>query len=196
MGDLERMAKKKRRRVAVEQALMGVLAATAILGLAATAPNAVQLLKYVDLGVITRRDPRRRLSESVSRLRRKGLVEWVGGDGAWHLRLTEKGRRHAARIRLQTIKIPRPRRWDRRWRFVMFDIPEKRRALRQQVRSIVTRLGFYRFQDSVWAYPYDCEEIVALFKLDLGAGNNLRYIVADAVEYDAPMRKHFGLPID
>ena len=77
----------------------------------------------------------------------------------------------------------------------MFDIPERQRSLRREVRSLLIQLGFYRFQDSVWVYPYDCEEIIMLCKLEFGTGNHLLYLVADAVEYDIKIRKHFNLPL-
>lgn len=75
----------------------------------------------------------------------------------------------------------------------MFDVPERQHALRTRVRQLIVGLGFYRFQDSVWVYPYDCEEIIAMLKIELGVGNKLLYVVADAVEYDKPLRTHFGL---
>ena len=196
MSKLEQIAQRKRKRLMIEKTIIAALGAAAIIGIAMAAPNAVQLLKYVDLGAIGNRDPRRRVSEAMSRLRRKGLVEWRETKGAWRLRLTEKGRVHFAHVRLAAMRVPQPRRWDGRWRFVMFDIPESRSALRQSIRALITGFGFHRFQNSVWVYPYDCEDFVTLLKLELGVGNQLLYVVADAVEYDAPLRKYFGLQLD
>lgn len=195
MGNLEHKAKQKRRRVVVEQVIIGALATVAAIGIAVIAPNAGQLLKHIDFDFVGNRDPRRRVSEAVSRLRRKGFIEWKNNNGVWRMRLTEQGRRHVARARLRMMSIPRPRRWDGRWRFVMFDIPEEQRSLRRHLRSLIIQLGFYRFQDSVWVYPYDCEEVITLLKVELGTNNNLLYVVADAVEYDLPLRKHFELPL-
>lgn len=192
MGDLERDAKRKRRRTNIEQTVLTTLATVALAGIVVTAPNAVQLLKYLDLTMPASRDPRLRLSESLSRLKRKGLVEWRQDDGRWRLVLTAKGRQHA--IEQAAPVIPVPRRRDGRWRFVMFDIPETQRALRNRIRRMVADMGFYRFQDSVWVHPYDCEEIIMILKTQLATGNKLLYIIADAVEYDAPLRKHFALP--
>ncbi|MBM3272026.1 hypothetical protein FJY94_01940 [Candidatus Kaiserbacteria bacterium] len=177
----------------IGEAILGTLAFTAVAGIAVAAPNAVQLLKYLKLEFGGSRDPRLRISEAVSRLRRKGLVEWKESPEGWRLRLTEKGKDYAAKLRWGQMRIPQPRRWDGRWRFVMFDVPERQRTLRRRIRQIITSLGFYKFQDSVWVYPYDCEEIVALLKLELGTGKRLLYVVADAVEYDKPLRQHFKL---
>ncbi|MBI5470465.1 CRISPR-associated endonuclease Cas2 [Candidatus Kaiserbacteria bacterium] len=94
------------------------------------------------------------------------------------------------------MPLPRPRRWDRRWRIIIFDIPEKKKNVRDRVRALVQRLGFFRLQHSVWVYPYDCEEIITLLKSDLKLGSQLLYMIVDAIEYDKPIREHFDLPLD
>jgi len=109
--------------------------------------------------------------------------------------LTAAGKVMADKVAQGDISIKRPRRWDGRWRIVMFDISEKRAPLRQKIRDIMKRLGFARLQDSVWIHPYDCEEIVALIKQDLRIGLEVRYVIADALEYDKPLREHFELPL-
>lgn len=75
----------------------------------------------------------------------------------------------------------------------MFDIPERRRRVRTRVRQTLTTMGFYRLQDSVWVYPYDCEELIILLKADFKIGKDLLYVIADKVEHDAPLKTHFGL---
>jgi DNA-binding transcriptional regulator PaaX len=193
METLESTARARRRRMMIGEVIIGTLSLAATVGLVVAAPNAVQLLKYLDLGSSGSRDPRLRVSEAVSRLRRKGIVEWKHEGGSWRLRLTDKGKAQAVRLQRGAIRIPQPKRWDGRWRFVMFDIPERQHTLRRRVRQIIAKLGFHQFQESVWVYPYDCEEIVAMLKVELGTGNKLLYVVADAVEYDLPLRRHFKL---
>ena len=112
------------------------------------------------------------------------------------LELTKKGCVAASRIRTGLIEISKPRKWDGRWRIVIFDISEKRRGLRVRVRHLLKRLGFLRLQDSVWVHPYDCEENRKAFSNTISESVKVLYIIADAVEYDRPMREHFGLPLD
>ena len=78
----------------------------------------------------------------------------------------------------------------------MFDIPEKRRGVRTAVRRTLQALDFRRLQDSVWVHPHDCEDLITLLKVDFSIGKDLLYIIADTIEYDAPLRRHFGLPKD
>lgn len=45
--------------------------------------------------------------------------------------------------------------WDRRWRLVIFDIPETKRKLRDQFRNFLRQEGFGQLKSSVWLSPWD-----------------------------------------
>ena len=194
-GSLEFIAHERRRRTNVQSVVLSTLAVVGIASFAVMAPNALRLLKHADPAWITKQDPRQRLQGTLRQLRRKGWVRWQEKNGVWTYHLTSLGKAMAEKIARGNISISIPRRWDGRWRIVMFDISEKRAPLRQKIRDIMKRLGFARLQNSVWVHPYDCKEIVALIKKDLHVGLEVRYVIADALEYDKPLREHFELPL-
>ncbi len=132
----------------------------------------------------------------MSRMKGKGWVVFEAVRGKRYPRLTALGRRHIARISLGDLQIHKPLRWDGRWRIVIFDVEEKKQNDRAKIRRLLQRLGFLLLQRSVWVYPYDCEEIIALIKTDMRTGRNVLYIIADAIEYDRPLREHFGLALN
>ena len=74
-----------------------------------------------------------------------------------------------------------------------FRIPEKKKRAREQVRQILSSAGFIRLQNSVWVFPYDCEDVIGLMKTDLGIGKNLLYMIVDQIENDRHLRIEFGL---
>jgi|SRR3990170_8778436 len=49
----------------------------------------------------------------------------------------------------------RKRPWDKKWRLVIFDIPEKTRGVRDGVREKLKQLGFGMWQKSVYVTPHD-----------------------------------------
>ena len=53
--------------------------------------------------------------------------------------------------------------------------------------------GFVRLQDSVWVFPYDCEDFVSLVKAELKIGSAILYMVVEHIENDKHLRAHFGL---
>ena len=54
-------------------------------------------------------------------------------------------------------------------------------------------IGFLRLKDSVWVYPYDCEDLVTLMKADFKIGKDILYIIAETIENDSWLKKEFGL---
>jgi len=76
---------------------------------------------------------------------------------------------------------------------LIFDIPEYRRSLREKMRRTLTVIGFKRLQDSVWIYPYDCEDLITLLKADFRIGRDVLYMIVDQLEGDQRLCKEFGL---
>ena len=193
---MESESKKRVKKVRLENILLGSIAVAGVAGIVLLAPPMLRLLKNADPEWLLKRDPGRRLRESALRLKRKGLVEFKNENGKKRLRLTPRGEKVMGSIWNETYQLQKPRRWDGKWRLVIFDIPEKQRPTRDKIRHLVSRLGFLRLQDSVWVYPYDCEELVTLLKTDLKIGRAVLYIIADAIEFDKPIRQHFSLPLE
>ena len=191
---LEGLVRTRARRGMLERIVLGTLVIGGLAPVALMAPKLLRLIKEEHLDYVLPQDPRQRLYEVMSRLKREGFIRWRERGGKRYPELTDAGRRRARQIVLGELSIPKPRRWDERWRIVTFDIKQEDRLLRDKVRGIIKRLGFMRLQDSVWVYPYDCEEIITLLKTELRTGSTILYIIADAIEYDKPIRNFFGLP--
>ena len=94
---------------------------------------------------------------------------------------------------MSDYKLKKPKRWDQKWRVIIYDISEKKARIRRQILSLFHQAGLYMLQDSVWIYPYDCEDIIGLLKTDFGVGKEVLYIIANEVENDKYLRSHFGL---
>ncbi len=75
----------------------------------------------------------------------------------------------------------------------MFDIPQYRRLDRDHLRQVVRACGFLRLQDSVWVFPYDCEELIMLLKADMRIGKDVLYAIVETIENDGWIKKHFGI---
>ncbi len=193
MGKMENEARAIRRRGYLQHAVLGAVAVTGILAVAMIAPNTLQLLGGVHPG-------RRRFGEqartTLGRMVERGYVTFEEIDGKRFARITAAGKRA---LELEERKAAlragphKPWRWDRRWRMVVFDVPEYRKSIRNRLRMQMRLFGFLRLQDSVWVYPYDCEELIALLKADLRIGKDVLYAIVEKIENDVGIKKHFGL---
>lgn len=131
---------------------------------------------------------------ALSRLAQKGHVTFLEQNGKRYARITAAGKK-ALEIEEQkkAFQLQKQKRWDKRWRVIVFDIPEYRRGVRDKLRLTMRSAGFYRLQDSVWLYPHDCEDFVALLKADLKIGNAILYMVVEKIENDSTVKDHFKL---
>lgn len=153
-----------------------------------------RLLKALDKPAKNRNQLYRRISQATARLERDGLVVTSGEYGKRKVEITEKGRAVLDKIEFNEYVIPEPAFWDGKWRVLVFDINEKRRRTRDQLRRLLRGNGLVRIQDSVWVYPYPCDEFIALVRAHLKSGvGEMRMFVAEALESDKALRGHFRL---
>ncbi|MBI2025432.1 CRISPR-associated endonuclease Cas2 [Candidatus Kaiserbacteria bacterium] len=194
MGVLERKSKANRRLGAFQAAALAVVAIGVVVFIAATAPNVAQLLKYFP-GYKKGARFNFQVKSALSRLAAKGLVVFIEKGDKRYARITESGK-HMLDLETARMQIGKKKRWDRRWRLVIFDIPERRRSVRIRLRKFMASCGFERLQDSVWAYPYDCEDLIALVKAEFRIGADALYLIVEQMEHDKHLREHFHLPLN
>ena len=139
-------------------------------------------------------EQRKKFAQAFWRLKKNRLIITnQKSDGTFVVKLTEKGKRKIKEFRFADMEIPIPKKWDGKWRIVIFDIPNKRNAGREALRSKIKELDFYQLQKSVWAFPYPCEAeiefITELFRLY----PYVQIIEATRIKNDANLRKYYGL---
>lgn len=188
---VENQARRKRKKRDVRAAILATVGITGIIAITAVAPGALQILKVTKLDAKIRY----RTKSVLSRLKTKGEIEFIERNGKKFVRLTTRGE-NILELSRQKMKLKESlsKRWDHRYRLVMFDIPEKRKKTRDSLRRQMSEIGFLRIQDSAWLYPHDCEELITLLKADLHIGKDVLYAVVEEIGNDAWIRRHFSLP--
>ena len=194
MGVMEHRAQRERRWGAFQQTLLAAAAIGGVILVAATIPNAARLLKYFP-GYKKGARFNYKAKTVLGRLAEKGLVVFIEKGGKRYARITEKGQR-MLQMGSEWETIAKKRKWDGRWRVVIFDIPERRRSVRVRLRRFMQEYGFVRLQDSVWIYPYDCEDLIALAKANFRIGADVLYMIVERLERDKYLREHFKLPAE
>lgn len=191
MGTFESHARQVRTKNYVQQTVLACVGVAGILAVAMIAPNVFQALPHLT-GNKYKFGYRARTA--TGRLAQKGYVRFIERKGMKYVEITGRGKRMLELEQQKNVLIGRIRkRWDGRWRMIIFDIPEKRSNVRKRLRSMMQGLGFLLLQESVWVFPYDCEEIVALLKAELRVGKDVLYVIAEQIENDKPIKKHFNL---
>ncbi|MCK5416237.1 hypothetical protein KAI92_02300 [Candidatus Parcubacteria bacterium] len=114
-------------------------------------------------------------------------------DGNYQATLTEFGKNRAAEFEFKKIKIKKPKKWDKKWRIVIFDIPEKNRRARDALRALLKRLEFMELQKSVFIYPYECEKNIGFLVNFFNIHKHVRFIKAEYIDNAKDVKNNFGL---
>ena len=188
MGTLEERSRKRRRKENIQKAILTTVKVAGLLTVATVAPNSIKYLK--SLGIVPNKRQKEVIGKSRDRLIDNGLLKYENG----FLSLTKKGEVKIQILEQQDWKTDIPRKWDKKWRMLIFDVKEKRKNTSEKIRSTLKQIGFHYLQDSVWIFPYDCEDLVMLLKADFKIGKDLLYVIADSIENDRRIREVFNLP--
>lgn len=168
--------------------LLGGLA----LGLSASPRRSFRILKYI--GKEWNALNREALHRSIRALYSSHLVGIrYEANGLCTLFLSEAGRRRALTYTIDDMKIKKPRSWDRKWRIITFDIPERKRQMRDTLRVRLRQLGLLEFQKSVFVHPYPCDDEIDFLVELYHARPFVRTIIAESIDNGLHYKHKFGL---
>ncbi len=177
----------------IQEVVMKALMGAGLISLALVAPNALKLLKSV-ISSKQREYKKSYINNRVIKnLKQKGLITFENTSKGTFVKLTSKGESVVEKLKYGSLQIKKQKRWDKKWRVIMFDIKENRRKTRDLFRRQLQGLGFIQIQKSVWVYPYPCDSVVKLLKADLAVGKDILYMTVETLENDGWLRKEFGL---
>ena len=132
-------------------------------------------------------------NQTIKRLEKQKLVEIFTEGEHTLVRITQEGKVRALRYKLSEIQVKKPKVWDKKWRIVIFDIPEKYKRVREIFRDHLKNMGFYMLQRSVWVHPYPCfneiEFLRQIYKVEI----DVTYILAQKIENSENLIDHFQL---
>ncbi len=126
----------------------------------------------------------------VSYLAAKGWIKYVNKDNERFIRLTAKGELEAL---LSKARLPeRPKKWDGKWRIIMFDIPEESEDKRNFFRSLLKKNGFKKLQHSVYVSPYPLNREAIMYLRETGLLLFIRILKVEEMDSDKDLRKKFN----
>lgn len=141
-----------------------------------------------------RRYKRRKVYDAFYNLRKQGCINIKKINHQIYISLTKEGRKKAGWLQIDSLKIKRPKKWDNKWRIVIFDIGQLKNIYREAFRGKLKELGFVPLQKSVWIYPFECRDEVEVLKEFFGfSEKEMRLITAQNIGNDRWLRKIFKL---
>lgn len=114
-------------------------------------------------------------------------------DGSVKIVLTKEGQKKALKFKLDEMEIKILPKWDREWRIVIFDIPERFKKAREALRLKLKELGFLELQKSVFILPYECEDEINFIMEVFLIRPFVRFVRAKSFTNDEQLKIKFGL---
>ena len=137
---------------------------------------------------------KRNLHRVIQNLYRSHLIDAKdNSDGTTTMVLTEFGKKHALTYQIDTIIIPPMNKWDRKWRIVMFDVPEKHKKARDALSRSLKNMGFEQLQKSVFVHPFECSKEIIFVAEFFNVRPYIRHVLADHIDNEAMLKKKFNL---
>lgn len=130
-----------------------------------------------------------------ARLKKQGAISIEKSGHNYCITLTKEGKKKAGWLQINDLKISKPKKWDGKWRLLLFDVEQEERWRRDALRSFLAHLECVLLQKSVWAHPYDCRSEIEVLREFLGLDEkHLKYVEADIRGEDAVwLKKRFRL---
>lgn len=141
-----------------------------------------------------RKYKRRKVYDAFYNLRKQGCIDIKKSNHQIYISLTKEGKRKAGWLQIDSLNIKRPKKWDGKWRMVIFDISQLKKLYRDSFRGKLKELGFLPLQKSIWVHPFECKDEIELLRKFFGLSEKeMRLIVAQHIGNDDWLRKIFKL---
>ena len=130
----------------------------------------------------------------LKRLQKRELINYRElKSGEANVIIKAAGKKLALQYEIDAIKIEKPKNWDRRWRLVIFDIPDKKRVASNALGTKLKDLGFYKLQKSVYIHPFPCEKELEFTASIFEVRDHVLLLYISKFEGEEKLMKHFNL---
>ncbi len=187
--DLIRQAKAS--AAVIAKGLLVLVAIAGVVTVAAVAPNL-----FAAVGRIKKRRrfyDKHQFQRAVRYLKKEKYIAVDRENEGYEIKLTDEGADIIFARSLKDLKIEQEGNWDGRWRMVIFDIPDRHKWARDAFRRKLQEMGFYRLQESVFIYPYECEKEISFLTMLYNIPEYVRLVRSSDLSYDTDVKNLFSL---
>lgn len=122
------------------------------------------------------------INERIQYLKRIKCVRVFTEGKEKYIELLPKGIKHLDKAVFDALIIKKSKTWDKKWRVVIFDVPEKYRYERDTFRLKLQELGFIQIQKSVYVYPHPCTDEISYLSQRLGLEKYVTIMISEIIQ--------------
>jgi CRISPR-associated endonuclease Cas2 len=137
-----------------------------------------------------RKIKRAQYRDSLKGLRSRRVLDIIKKDNTEFIKLTKKG---VLKVLLAKAQIKVTDHWDRKWRVLVFDIPEDFHSVRDRFRKLLKQNHFIKLQASVFISPYPLNRDAVSYLQEAGLMGYIRIMKVEEMDNDKDLRRKFNL---
>ncbi len=127
-------------------------------------------------------------------LKKRKYVEILEQNGqVIKIKISGNGIERIRKFDFDNLRIEPMQKWDKRWRIVLFDIPNTKKVAREALRRKLKELGFQRLQKSVFVCPWECIDEIVFLRKFFEIEPHVSIILAEAIDNEATIYRKFNL---
>ena len=181
---------KNYKRGELAKTILKVLAVGGILAASLALPGLTQVLAIFQPKNYRDRD---RIKKNLNALQKRGMIRIYEKGSKSVVEITEAGERQILAYNLDEMKLARPKKWDKLWRIIVFDIPEKKKRLRMEINFRLQQIGLRPFQKSTFITQVECRKEIDFLGNYFGVRQYMKYILAKEVDDEYRLRNLFNI---
>lgn len=121
------------------------------------------------------------INERIQYLKRIGFIKTFVENKEKFVELLPSGIKKLRLLSEENL-FSKPSEWDKKWRVVIFDVPEKFRSARDSLRFKLQTFGFAKIQKSVYVYPFTCTDEISALTNRLEIGKYVTIMIAEIIQ--------------
>jgi phenylacetic acid degradation operon negative regulatory protein len=184
------MKKEKYSKGEIAKIVLKTIAGLGLVAVVLVAPGIGPVLSMFNLDGSK---DRKRYRRTVDNLKKQKYINLYNEGGKNYLEITKKGQEKIKQFDYEDLKIEKPKKWDGMWRLVIFDIPEKKKKIREEIRLKLEDMGFYQIQKSAFIYPHECRDQILFIKNYWFLYKSFDYLLVKSIDTDKDLKKHFKI---
>jgi hypothetical protein len=133
------------------------------------------------------------LRRTLKRLKKQKMIDFdIEGD-KMVVKLSNRGKKKILKYSLENLEIKRPKIWDRKWRLIIYDVPNERRKSANDFSRMLEDLGMHRLQKSVFLSPFPCQDEVEFLREFFGISEHVWILTVTSFENDQVFKDYFRI---
>lgn len=136
---------------------------------------------------------KRRIIDTCALLAKQGFVSVGVLDGEKIYKLTLKGSHHLNQVALLELPLFTDQLWNGRWYLIAFDIPDTKKAVRNQLIILLKRYKFSQYSKGLWLLPYNPTELLNRVRQQYNLKKEIKLVVADYIDHESRYIRLYNL---